>query len=94
MNETISMVEHIGLAAIYEGIAEEAAELAAAAAKMGRILRGQNPTGINYDECKGRVVTELTHLSMYTSDIGLFPNNVIADQAKQRFIDRISSAKK
>ena len=83
------MVEKIGEAAIYEGISEEASELASAAAKMGRILRGDNPAGISKGECKSRVITELTHLLMYCCDICLFPNNVIAEDTLKRFSKRI-----
>ena len=81
--------ENIGLAGVYGGIAEEAAELAAASAKMERILRGDNPAGIDEQECKNRVVTELTHVLIYCADIGLFPNNVIADDTNKRAKERM-----
>ncbi len=87
------MVEEIGEAAIYEGISEEASELASAAAKMGRILRGDNPAGISKSECESRVITELTHLLMYCCDICLFPNNVIAKDTLNRFNKRIYDKK-
>ena len=42
------MIEKIGTSAKLEQLAEEAAELSQAALKLARVLRGENPTPVNY----------------------------------------------
>ena len=42
----ISILDAIGVPAMYEMLAEEATELAHAAQKMARIQRGENPTPV------------------------------------------------
>lgn len=81
-------LERIGEAAVYEGIAEEAAELAAASSKMARILREDNPTPVGAEEGRGKVIEELTHVLVYCADIALFPNSLIADHVRERFLQR------
>lgn len=53
------VIDAIGEAALYEQLAEEAAELAQAASKMARKIRGENPTP----------KTELTCLSALHEEI-------------------------
>ena len=47
----MNIVETIGSAAVLEQLAEESAELAQAALKLARKLRGVNPTPKTEQEC-------------------------------------------
>lgn len=55
----ISILDAIGEPAMYEMLAEEATELAHAAQKMARILRGEKPTPVTEEgsagECDRRI---------------------------------------
>ena len=46
----IDIVREIGSAAALEQLAEEASELTKASLKMARIIRGDNPTPVAYEE--------------------------------------------
>lgn len=48
--------------ALYEQMAEESAELAKAALKMSRILRGENPTPVTRYEAEEMIREELSDL--------------------------------
>lgn len=50
--------DNVDRADLYAAIAEEAAELAAAASKMERVLRKNNPTPVTYEKAFGRVREE------------------------------------
>ena len=50
-------------AALYEQLAEEAAELAHAASKCARILRGENPTPVAEKDARERVIEELSDVA-------------------------------
>ena len=54
------MLEAIGSAAMLEQLAEESAELAQAALKVARILRGDNPTPVTLKEAEEHLVEEYT----------------------------------
>ena len=60
MNQWKEIFDRIGEAAAWEMLAEEAAELSASAAKVGRILRGDNPTPKEYNKASVEAVEELT----------------------------------
>ena len=51
-------VAAIGMAAAMEGLAEEATELAHAAQKYARILRGENPTPVTLEGARINLVEE------------------------------------
>ena len=82
------MVDKIGIPAAYEGVAEEAIELAHAALKTARAWRDENPTPMGFDEGRQKVVEELTHLLWYLNELRILPNNVIYDQVSERFNQR------
>lgn len=44
------IVSKIGLPATLEQLAEESSELSKAALKLSRIIRGENPTPVTYDQ--------------------------------------------
>ena len=61
--DEIKIINHIakevGVAALYENLAEEAIELAHAALKTARALRNENPTPITTNEANNHVLEEL-----------------------------------
>lgn len=61
--DEIKIINHIakeiGVAALYENLAEEAIELAHAALKTARALRNENPTPITTNEADNHVLKEL-----------------------------------
>lgn len=58
-NQWRQIYEAIGLAATIEQLAEEAAELAAAASKLARIVREENPARLTFEEAYLAMVEEL-----------------------------------
>jgi NTP pyrophosphatase (non-canonical NTP hydrolase) len=58
----IEIEETIGLAAGYEMLAEEAAEVCHAALKLSRILRGDNPTPVSANDAIENLNEEYTDL--------------------------------
>lgn len=59
-NQWQQIFEAIGEAAALEMLAEECCELGQAALKLARIVRGENPARITYEEAYHTLVTELT----------------------------------
>lgn len=57
--------ELIGEAAVYEQLAEEAAELAQAASKCARILRNENPTPVTWTEAHANLIEEYTDVKVF-----------------------------
>lgn len=61
--DEIKIINHIakevGVAALYENLAEEAIELAHAALKTARALRNENPTPVTTNEADNHVLKEL-----------------------------------
>lgn len=53
------IAKEVGVAALYENLAEEAIELAHAALKTARALRNENPTPITTNEADNHVLEEL-----------------------------------
>lgn len=45
-------------------LAEEASELSAAAAKLVRVIRGENPTPLKYDEALSNLLEEVTDVQV------------------------------
>lgn len=71
MKDLDMIVEQVPEAALLEGTAEEAAELAQAALKLARILRGENPTPIAESEARFNLLEELADVSLMISAIEL-----------------------
>lgn len=88
--------DRIGKAAAWEQLAEEAAELSAIASKAARILRGNNPARMTYDEAEAKASEEITDVfnALDVLDTGLaFENETpylltIAKRKKFRKMER------
>lgn len=71
MTDLEMIVEQVPEAALLEGTAEEAAELAQAALKLARILRGENPTPVGEAQARFNLLEELADASLMISAIEL-----------------------
>lgn len=73
----------IGKAAAIEQLAEEAAELSAAALKLSRIVRGENPARAMEEEAYQKMVEELADVynALDVLDTGLEDNKFLVHDA-------------
>ncbi len=96
MNNEI--VERIGSAAVLEQLAEEAVELAHAALKMARVVRGENPTPVNEGAAYYSVVEELADVrlcvSVLEANYGTFVTEHTEAIKYQRWLERLAQAGK
>lgn len=82
------MRDYIGDAAMYEQLAEESAELAKAALKKARILRGENPTPITTEEADANVQEEFSDVITCAEELDLKEDRDVMKMKKLRFIER------
>ena len=61
----------IGIAALYEQLAEECTELGKAALKKSRKLRGENPTPLTNEEIDANIIEELTDIQLVADTLGI-----------------------
>lgn len=87
------IIEKIGEAATWEGLAEEATELAQAALKCARLLRNENPVMGSVPVLKHSVIEELSDLTIYLQELGMEADPDIVDAKRQRFLARWKAAK-
>ena len=67
------IIDVIGKPAMLEGLAEEAAELAQAALKLARNLRGENPSDSNEIVCTIHLAEEIADVEWYIDQLaGVF----------------------
>ena len=79
---------------LYEQLAEEAAELAQAANKMARTLRGTNPTPKTELEAQNSVIEEYTDVVNVAGNIlDIHPDWLIGDYKLYRWMKRIEKDK-
>ena len=67
MKSHYGITERIGGAATLEQLAEEAAELAHAALKMARIVRGENPTPVSKEQAYLSLLEEIGDVRLCVS---------------------------
>lgn len=91
MNQYI--IDKIGEAAALEQLAEEAAELAQAAQKLARIVRGENPTPVTREQAFSSLVEELSDVTLCVNVLetkyGNFDTKAITAMKYQRWLDRL-----
>lgn len=79
---------------LYDQLAEEAAELAQAANKMARVLRGTNPTPKTEREAYNHLVEEYTDvISVGTNILDIHPDWLVGDYKLYRWTKRLDEAK-
>lgn len=76
--------------ALYEQLAEEAIELAHAAQKMARKLRGENPTPVTEHFIFHNLVEEFTDVCNCAEFVGLCKDSDIAREKNRRWIERLN----
>lgn len=79
-------------AALYEGLAEEATELAHAAQKMARIKRGENPTPSQESEVILNLIEEFSDVQLYTEVLGLSVSDTVISDKFKRWCRRLQFA--
>ena len=81
-------------AALYEQLAEEAAELAQAALKMARVLRDENPTPISRKDAELLVVEEYGDVLNVAELLEIEPNTYLQAHKMRRWIDRLEAMRR
>lgn len=81
--------EKVGKPALYENMAEEAAEVAHAALKVSRIMRGENPTPEKLNDAMLRLKHELCDLQVVCDVTGLECDYGYMTEKLERWIDRL-----
>lgn len=84
--EMVCIADEIGRPALLEGLAEEAAELAKAALKLSRKLRGENPTPMTEKEC-------ILNLTEEIADIELYIGQLVGDVVDRKELEGIRGIK-
>jgi NTP pyrophosphatase (non-canonical NTP hydrolase) len=89
--ENITIIRRdISKADLYEQLAEEAAELAQAANKMARVMRGTNPTPKTEEEARNNLIEEYTDVvNVGTNILDIHPDWLIGDYKLYRWTKRI-----
>lgn len=77
------------IAALYEQLAEEASELSAAALKLARIVRGENPTPMKKELAEANVVEEFTDLKVIADVIALHTDKEVYFDKLIRWHERV-----
>lgn len=81
--------QKLGDAACYEQLAEEASELSHAALKMARVLRGENPTPVDYETAKRNVIEEYSDVNVAARALMIFPDDLTMQRKAERWLNRI-----
>lgn len=77
-------------AAIYEQLAEEAAELAHAALKCARVLRGENPTPVSEAAAAMALVEEASDVHLTAEILGVKVDPEVIQRKLERWVDRLN----
>ena len=80
--------ELIPTPALYEQLAEEATELAKAALKMSRIIRGENYTPITMTDAFYNLLEEYTDVYICTETLKIKPDENVMKEKINRWIER------
>ncbi len=87
----VNLESLIGKSAALEGLAEECCELAHAALKEARILRGENPTPVSIKEAEKNVTEEFNDVIFYANSLKIPFMPYIQGVKEKRFIERINN---
>lgn len=88
-----TIIEEIGLAAALEQLAEESTELAQAALKYARKLRGNNPTPKTIEELEADLIEEFTDVTVCAMCLNLCADYNIMYSKMKRWEERIQNDK-
>lgn len=82
------MIEKIGRPAMLEQLAEECTELAKAALKEARIIRGENPTPRTYEEVQENLEEEYSDVVQCAEELKLSADPAQMQEKRDRFAQR------
>lgn len=82
------MIEKIGTPAMLEQLAEESAELAQAALKMSRVIRGENPTNKTAKEAQANLIEEYSDVVQCANELQLAVDPAQMSRKQARFLKR------
>lgn len=85
------IIERIGRAAMLEQMGEEAAELAKAALKLARVLRGENPTPTTKEEAEKDLIAEFTDVQHCAGELKLETDWLQIEIKNRRFEQRMDN---
>lgn len=84
-----TVASQVPWAALFEQLAEESAELAQAALKMARVVRGENPTPVTkYDAMVG-ILEELSDVALVCEALDLEADRQGMKKKLQRWVKRL-----
>ena len=83
--------DRLSEAALYEQLAEEAAELAAAASKAARIMRGENPARCSLLHAKGKVVSEYSDVVLSAVEASVAASQEQIASKRRRWMDALDA---
>ena len=75
----------------YEQLAEEAVELAHAAMKKARILRGENPTPMISSVADAYIIEEYSDVMVCIKMLGISTDEDMMKQKEERWINRLNN---
>lgn len=78
-------------AALYEQFAEECAELAQAALKMARCLRGENPTPMTEEQIRHNLVEETSDVHLVSRILDIKPDLYTVSAKLARWYERLEA---
>lgn len=85
MSIETKIAERLSVPAILEQLAEEAAELAQAALKYARILRGENPTPVTKTEALQNLIEEKADVAICLTVLG---EKISMERAKEYLVKK------
>lgn len=88
------MPNRLSTECLLEQLAEECSELAQAALKKSRILRGENPTPKTMIEAEADITEELTDVKLVCDLLDLKPDNYMYKYKSRRWKDRLDNAER
>jgi hypothetical protein len=86
-------MKNISKAVLLELLAEESSELTHAALKLSRIIRGENPTPISYEEAYKNIIEEYTDVIHTARKLSLYVDEEQIRTKDIRWNSRIESMK-
>lgn len=82
--------ERVPAAALYEQLAEECVELAHAALKMARYLRGENPTPLTEEQIRDSIAEEASDVHTVAKILDIKGEPFIVNLKLNRWHDRLA----
>lgn len=92
-DEVSFVLDTLSDAAIYEQLAEECSELAKAALKKARKLRGENPTPLFNNEIDAAIIEEFSDVMLCSEILCLYSDERTMESKLSRWCNRIKKHK-